>query len=256
MTQGTDDVLRHPVSTTDHASVWLMLLLTFGTGVLDAATFLGLDGVFTANMTGNLVFVGLGLAGSSEVPLVRASLALGGFVIGALVVGLLRGRREVRPNADALAAGTFLGSGLALGAAALALQMLTLSADGKDVLTTLIALVMGAQTAAARRVGVPDVNTVVVTLPLAALAADVAWIRNRAGWHSLGRRGGAVLSVGLGATVSAFLMRTAIAVPVALASLILLLVAAAYIWRAVRDRRTRTDPSGKDKGTAEVTEQS
>ena len=39
----------------------LMLVLTFSTGVIDAVGYLGLDRVFTGNMTGNVVILGVAL---------------------------------------------------------------------------------------------------------------------------------------------------------------------------------------------------
>ena len=41
-----------------------MVALTFVTGLLDAVGYLGLDRVFTGNMTGNVVILGMGLAGA------------------------------------------------------------------------------------------------------------------------------------------------------------------------------------------------
>lgn len=43
--------------------LWLMLALTFGTGFVDAAGYLGLDRVFVGNMTGNIVILGMGAVG-------------------------------------------------------------------------------------------------------------------------------------------------------------------------------------------------
>src|SRR5581483_1822220 len=70
-----------------------LLLLTGAAGVMDALSYLH-SGVFTANMTGNTVVLGLGLAGvnASRVPLCAA--ALGGFAIGALIGALVL----VRPH--------------------------------------------------------------------------------------------------------------------------------------------------------------
>ena len=42
----------------------LMLLLSFVTGLVDAISVLGLGKVFTANMTGNVVFLGFAAAGA------------------------------------------------------------------------------------------------------------------------------------------------------------------------------------------------
>jgi uncharacterized membrane protein YoaK (UPF0700 family) len=50
----------------------LFLALTFVTGVVDATTYLSLGHVFVANMTGNVVFLGFGIAGAGGIS-VRAS---------------------------------------------------------------------------------------------------------------------------------------------------------------------------------------
>jgi uncharacterized membrane protein YoaK (UPF0700 family) len=44
----------------------LFLILTFVTGVVDATSYLRLGHVFVANMTGNVVFLGFGLAGAAS----------------------------------------------------------------------------------------------------------------------------------------------------------------------------------------------
>jgi uncharacterized membrane protein YoaK (UPF0700 family) len=232
------------VSTADRVSTASMLLLSFGTGVLDAATYLGLHGVFTANMTGNVVFVGLGLAGGNDVPLLRAGLALGGFVLGAVVIGLVQRGREVRHNTDAVAAGTFVVAALLVAGSALVLHAVDLSGFGLDLLTATIAFAMGAQAVAARRVGVPDVSTVVVTSTIAGLAADGPWTGNRTGWLATHRRLAAVLSMGAGAVAGAFLLRLTIAVPVALSAAILAIVGVISVWRAARARTREPVPVG------------
>src|SRR5690606_2579666 len=49
----------------------LMLALTFSTGVIDAVGYLGFDRVFSGNMTGNVVLLGMGIAGADGLPVVR-----------------------------------------------------------------------------------------------------------------------------------------------------------------------------------------
>lgn len=59
---GTDSAPR--TDRTQRLHLGLMLALTFSTGVVDAVGYIDLDGVFTGNMTGN-VLIGLGaLAGA------------------------------------------------------------------------------------------------------------------------------------------------------------------------------------------------
>jgi uncharacterized membrane protein YoaK (UPF0700 family) len=66
----------------------LLLLLTFGTGLIDAVSILGLGRVFVANMTGNVVFIGFALAGAPGFSLWGSVIALGGFLAGASVGGV------------------------------------------------------------------------------------------------------------------------------------------------------------------------
>ena len=57
----------HPRTTERRAPDLLpatLLLLTVTTGLVDAVSFLGLGHIFTANMTGNVVFLAFGLAGA------------------------------------------------------------------------------------------------------------------------------------------------------------------------------------------------
>ena len=51
--------IRHPLARA-------LLVLTFSTGLVDAVSYLGLGRVFTANMTGNIVLLGFGIAGSAR----------------------------------------------------------------------------------------------------------------------------------------------------------------------------------------------
>ena len=76
---GTDSI-RHPLTRT-------LLVLTLTTGVIDAASYLGLGRVFAANMTGNIVLLGFGIAGSSGLPVVAPLVSLTAFLCGAVVGG-------------------------------------------------------------------------------------------------------------------------------------------------------------------------
>ncbi len=222
----------------DRLSTTLMLVLSFGTGVLDAATYLGLHQVFTANMTGNVVFVGLGLADDTSVPLLRAGLALGGFVVGAAVIGLVQRGRAARPNSDGVAATTFVLMGLLVGGCALALARLDQTELVLDLATAAIAFAMGAQAVAARRVAVTDVSTVVVTSTLAGMAAEAPWTGGSSDRATTFRRAAAVVAMGGGAVAGAFLLRLGIAVPVALTAALLVLVGVIGLVRVRRHRRT------------------
>src|ERR1700727_2299862 len=62
----------------------MLVALTVLAGVVDAASILGLGHVFVATMTGNLVFVGLALAGAKGFATYPCLLSIGGFIVGAL----------------------------------------------------------------------------------------------------------------------------------------------------------------------------
>jgi uncharacterized membrane protein YoaK (UPF0700 family) len=62
---------------------WLLFMLTVSSGAVDAISFLALGKVFTAFMTGNLAFLGMGIAGIAGAPGRLATLAsMAGFAGG------------------------------------------------------------------------------------------------------------------------------------------------------------------------------
>ncbi len=151
----------------------LMLVLTVLTGVVDAVSILSLGRVFVANMTGNVVFVGFALAGANGFSLVASLSALGGFLVGAAVggatsdrLGMHRGRLIV-----AVAGGELVLLLVAVAAAAAAGSRL--GAGPQDGIAALVALAMGAQNAAVRRLKVFDLTTTVLTMTLTGIAADL-----------------------------------------------------------------------------------
>src|SRR6201995_5963085 len=77
--------LRHPLSLT-------LLALTFSTGTVDAVSYLGLGHVFTANMTGNVVLLGFGIAGAGGLPIVAPIVSMAAFALGAGFGGALARR--------------------------------------------------------------------------------------------------------------------------------------------------------------------
>src|ERR1700727_2667914 len=65
----------------------MLVALTVLAGVVDAASILGLGHVFVATITGNLVFVGLAVAGAQGFSVAPCLLSIGGFIVGALLGG-------------------------------------------------------------------------------------------------------------------------------------------------------------------------
>ena len=149
----------------------LMLVLTFGTGVIDAVGYLGLDRVFTGNMTGNVVILGMAMVGADDLPVLGPVLALAGFMAGAALGGrVLRGRRGGWNGRT-----TWLLALVALVMLALAVVLFAVGEVGavlQQTVTGLLGAAMGLQAAVARVIGVKDVTTVVVTSTITGLAAD------------------------------------------------------------------------------------
>src|ERR1700750_2870034 len=65
----------------------LLLVLTFVTGIVDATSYLRLGHVFVANMTGNVVFLGFGIAGAGGISLWARLTARTAFLVGGVLGG-------------------------------------------------------------------------------------------------------------------------------------------------------------------------
>jgi uncharacterized membrane protein YoaK (UPF0700 family) len=183
-----------------------LFALTVATGVVDAVSYLALDHVFTGNMTGNVLFVGFGLAGSGSVPLLNNAVALAGFLLGAMVAGrVVRGRmHEARLPTPHL----LLLTGTAAAIIALGVLWLLLGTPAGGWLlglTVLLAAAMGMQAVAARGARISDVTTVVITSTLVNFALDSPLAGGTG--EKWARRAAAVLSMGAGGALGAFLVQ-------------------------------------------------
>jgi uncharacterized membrane protein YoaK (UPF0700 family) len=156
----------------------LLLTLTAAAGSVDAVSFLGLGRVFTANMTGNLVLLGIAIGQAQLAGSIRAVIAFAAFVFGVLVGVRVTARNEppaVWPRSATLTLLAELGLLLAL----LAGWEIAGDRPGPVALDVLIALsagAMGMQTAAARRLGVMGLTTTFVTGMLTNLIAALATV--------------------------------------------------------------------------------
>jgi uncharacterized membrane protein YoaK (UPF0700 family) len=206
----------------------MVLALTLGTGTVDAVSYLSLDHVFTANMSGNMALLGIGLA--THLAQVEGNMfAFAGFVAGSVLVGrLIRAHRGpfIRTAIDALAIEFVLLIALTVGMAAVDVHEHN---TARLAVCLVLAAAMGVQTGVARHLAVKDVNTTVATMTLHDLASashlaggdSVRW-RRRAG-VVLALLAGAVIGVGLDKLVRwgglAFTTLTVAAVMVCAASI-------------------------------------
>jgi len=202
-----------------------LLVLTFVTGIVDAVSVLGLGRVFTANMTGNVVFLGFAVAGVSEFSIARSLTALAAFLAGAVLGGRL-GSRMAEPGrlrwlrtAAACEAALLVVAGLASIGFNLASAPLTLHLHALIVLT---AVAMGLRNATVRRLAVPDLTTTVLTLTLTGIAADSSLARGKN--PRFRYRAASVVFMFSGAVVGALLLRLGPAAPLLLSGLLVLII--------------------------------
>jgi uncharacterized membrane protein YoaK (UPF0700 family) len=194
----------------------LLVVLTVTTGIVDAVSYLELGHVFVANMTGNIVFLGFALAGAGGLSASASLVALGAFLAGALAGGWLGAHHRAHRGRLLRAAGTTQVVLIAAAVLVAALAREPLAQEVRYSLILLLALAMGVQNAAARRLAVPDLTTTVLTLTLTGLASDSAAVGGSG--SKLGRRAVAVAAMLLGALLGGLLaLRVAIAIPLGVA---------------------------------------
>ncbi|MDQ1587006.1 MAG: hypothetical protein QOJ77_171 [Microbacteriaceae bacterium] len=212
-----------PIKTRGELHLVLMLTLTFSTGIIDAVGYLGLDRVFTGNMTGNVVILGMALLGADNLPVLGPIIALVGFLAGAATAG-----RVLRPILAGWSQRTT--TLLAIVGALILVIAIALLGTGQSVapwlqysVTGLLGYAMGMQAGTARHIAVKDVTTVVVTSTLAGLAAD-SWLAGGSGqpWR---RRAGSVVLIGLGALCGAASLHVHIGLGLVISALLTLVVA-------------------------------
>jgi uncharacterized membrane protein YoaK (UPF0700 family) len=156
----------------------LLVGLTVVTGLVDAFSYLSLGHVFVANMTGNVVFLGFGLAGVGGISLVASLVAVLAFALGAAAGGRWSLRRAPH-RGHLLAAAAAAQTGLVVSAAVLALVAGVTGSVTRLALVAVLAVAMGGQNAVARRLAVPDLTTTVLTLTVTGLVADATTSRIR-----------------------------------------------------------------------------
>lgn len=209
----------------------LILVLTLIAGCIDAISFLGLEQVFTANMTGNLVLFGLAVGQGQWAPALRSGVAFLGFAAGAIAGARIAGRDPgpmpwpSRVTAVLAAELAVLG-GVALG------WWLTSGPPGDGRLTLLVATAaaaMGLQSIAVLRLAVPGVSTTYVTGMLTTLVGQLATASGSR--FSSARYTLVIATMGGGAALGAFLHHHHRSIaPVVPAALLALVVVTALVW--------------------------
>jgi uncharacterized membrane protein YoaK (UPF0700 family) len=183
----------------------LLVALTVASGAVDAISYFGLGKIFSAFMTGNLVFLGFGIAEIEGPDVVPVIVALSMFTAGAYL-----GLRftTLRSNESGLwpPAVTVLMVLVAIAEAGFLVVWLSTaghpSTEVAEVLIALFSLAMGIQTAAVRSLGVQGIFTTAGTFTLVAFAGTFAGSRSRS---EMPRLAGVLLGLVAGAVAGGLL---------------------------------------------------
>jgi uncharacterized membrane protein YoaK (UPF0700 family) len=211
--------IRHPLTLA-------LLALTFTTGVVDAVSYLGLGHVFSANMTGNIVLLGFGIAGAGGLPVVAPLVSLAAFLIGAGCGGVLASRVAERHRVHVTAALAIEATLIAAAVLVAAVVHVRAGRVSGDAIIALLALAMGVRNATVRRIAVPDLTTTVLTMTLTGLAADSPLFGGTG--KGTTRRTSAVVVMLVGALSGALLLKTSLVLPLIAAAVLALVTMLAY----------------------------
>lgn len=208
----------------------VLVVLTVTTGLVDAVSVLGLGRVFTANMTGNIVFLGFAIVGTPGLSVPLYVMSIAGFFVGAAMGGRLSVAMANVSRRRWLLAIALIEAGLFFVAALFANEydINTLTPTHQlYAMIMLTAVAMGLRNATVRRLAVPELTTTVLTLTVTAIAAE----SSLAGGSNprLGRRFAAVLSIFAGSAVGALLVyQVGLAVPLMLTGICILIATIVY----------------------------
>ena len=211
----------------------LLLLLSVTTGLVDAASVLGLGKVFTANMTGNVVFLGFAASGAPGFKILPFVAALASFMIGALVGGRTGKVHAGGSERRWLLTSAVVETALLWAAAIVALGFDVATQSPEAWLYLIIGLTgiaMGYRNATIRQLKVADLTTTVLTLTLTGLSADSrAAGGTGTNWK---RRVSAVIAIFAGAALGAgLLVHVGLYAPLALAGAVVLFGTLAFVYR-------------------------
>jgi uncharacterized membrane protein YoaK (UPF0700 family) len=186
---------------------WLLDALTVSSGSIDSISFLGLGKVFTAFMTGNVAFLGMGIAGNPIPRIVSVLASLAGFAVGVYCATRITSSGEQKSGVIWSPRTTVtLGVSLLAHLCFVAIWFTTNGRPGASLVPTLLAvwaLAMGLQSGAVRKLHVEGIFTTAATGTVIVLAADlVNWRLTR---DERRRYRGILIGLVIGATAGAYL---------------------------------------------------
>jgi uncharacterized membrane protein YoaK (UPF0700 family) len=198
----------------------LLYIATATTGLIDAISYLALGHVFTANMTGNVVFLAFAVAGAPGLSITRSLTALVSFLIGALIGGRAATGLSKRARPNWITTALIMESVLLLVATLAAFNFRNSSGSAFPLYSIIVltALAMGIRNATVRKMAIPDLTTTVLTLTITGFAADSRLAGGTSPrWR---RRLLAVFLMFFGAVIGTLLLRRSVVLPLATATLL------------------------------------
>ena len=209
-----------PETRLNHSLPLLLHVATAITGLIDAISYLALGHVFTANMTGNVVFVAFAVAGVPGLSLTRSLTALVAFLIGAGIGGRAATRLSEVSTQKWITTALSLESAFLLVATLAAINFRNSSGSSFQLYSIIVltACAMGIRNATVRKMAIPDLTTTVLTLTITGLGADSRFAGGTSPrWR---RRLLAVLLMFFGAAIGTLLLRRSLVWPLATATLL------------------------------------
>lgn len=205
-----------------------LLALTFSTGLIDALSFIALGHVFTANMTGNIVFLAFAVGGAQGLSAARSAASLLSFMAGALCGGIINVRHSSWTQARLLKHASAIEAALLLAATSFAVitgSKHEITPNAVYGLIVLTAVAMGFRNAVVRKLAVPDMTTTVLTLTVTGFASDSSLAGGtNPRWK---RRLASIVTMFAGAATGAMLLRYGVVAPLAASSFVAVLASIA-----------------------------
>ena len=209
-----------PETRLNHSLPLLLHVATAITGLIDAISYLALGHVFTANMTGNVVFLAFAVAGAPGLSITRSLTALVAFLAGALIGGRVATFLSGVFTPSWITTALSLESALLLAATLAAINFRDSLGSSFQLYSIIVltACAMGIRNATVRKMAIPDLTTTVLTLTITGLAADSRFAGGtNPRWR---RRLLAVLLMFFGALIGTLLLRRSLVLPLATATLL------------------------------------
>ena len=198
-----------------------LVALTFSTGLIDALSFIAIGHVFTANMTGNIVFLAFAVGGAQGLSAARSAASLLSFMAGALCGGIINVRHSGWTQARLLKHASAIEAALLLVAACFAVitgSKHEITPNAVYGLIVLTAVAMGFRNAVVRKLAVPDVTTTVLTLTVTGFASDSSLAGGtNPRWKT---RLASIVTMFAGAATGAMLLRYGVVAPLAASSFV------------------------------------